>query len=290
MTNKLSRNDPCWCGSGKKYKHCHFKSDMLGLTAPGSAGHPQRPDIIIKTPEQIEGIRRSCQLTRRILDEITPRIAPGITTDDINRWVHELTVAAGAIPAPLHYRGFPKSVCTSLNEVICHGIPGDRLLVEGDILNVDVTSILDGYYGDASRMFLVGEVAPEARRLVEVTRECLELGIAQVRPGNTTGDIGHAIQQHAESQGYSVVRMFVGHGVGVHFHEPPDIAHYGHPHTGVSLVPGMIFTIEPMINIGTYEVVILDDGWTALTADGSLSAQWEHTVLVTADGVEVLTA
>lgn len=290
MTNKLSRNDPCWCGSGKKYKHCHFKSDMLGLTAPGSAGHPQRPDIIIKTPEQIEGIRRSCQLTRRILDEITPRIAPGITTDDINRWVHELTVAAGAIPAPLHYRGFPKSVCTSLNEVICHGIPGDRLLVEGDILNVDVTSILDGYYGDASRMFLIGEVAPEARRLVEVTRECLELGIAQVRPGNTTGDIGHVIQQHAESQGYSVVRMFVGHGVGVHFHEPPDIAHYGHPHTGVSLVPGMIFTIEPMINIGTYEVVILDDGWTALTADGSLSAQWEHTVLVTADGVEVLTA
>ncbi|MBP8864210.1 MAG: methionyl aminopeptidase [Anaerolineae bacterium] len=290
MTNKLSRNDPCWCGSGKKYKHCHFKSDMLGLTAPGSAGHPQRPDIIIKTPEQIEGIRRSCQLTRRILDEITPRIASGITTDDINRWVHELTVAAGAIPAPLHYRGFPKSVCTSLNEVICHGIPGDRLLVEGDILNVDVTSILDGYYGDASRMFLVGEVAPEARRLVEVTRECLELGIAQVRPGNTTGDIGHVIQQHAESQGYSVVRMFVGHGVGVHFHEPPDIAHYGHPHTGVSLVPGMIFTIEPMINIGTYEVVILDDGWTALTADGSLSAQWEHTVLVTADGVEVLTA
>ncbi|HOV48763.1 MAG TPA: methionyl aminopeptidase [Anaerolineae bacterium] len=290
MTNKLSRNDPCWCGSGKKYKHCHFKSDMLGLTAPGSAGHPQRPDIIIKTPEQIEGIRRSCQLTRRILDEITPRIAPGITTDDINRWVHELTVAAGAIPAPLHYRGFPKSVCTSLNEVICHGIPGDRVLVEGDILNVDVTSILDGYYGDASRMFLVGEVAPEARRLVEVTRECLDLGIAQVRPGNTTGDIGHVIQQHAESQGYSVVRMFVGHGVGVHFHEPPDIAHYGHPHTGVSLVPGMIFTIEPMINIGTYEVVILDDGWTALTADGSLSAQWEHTVLVTADGVEVLTA
>jgi len=290
MTNKLSRNDPCWCGSGKKYKHCHFKSDMLGLTAQGSAGHPQRPDIIIKTPEQIEGIRRSCQLTRRILDEITPRIAPGITTDDINRWVHELTVAAGAIPAPLHYRGFPKSVCTSLNEVICHGIPGDRVLVEGDILNVDVTSILDGYYGDASRMFLIGEVAPEARRLVDVTRECLELGIAQVRPGNTTGDIGHVIQQHAESQGYSVVRMFVGHGVGVHFHEPPDIAHYGHPHTGVLLVPGMIFTIEPMINIGTYEVVILDDGWTALTADGSLSAQWEHTVLVTADGVEVLTA
>lgn len=288
--NKLSRNDLCWCGSGKKYKHCHLKTDILGFTAQKTAGHPQRSDVIIKTPEQIEGIRRSCQLTRSILDEITPRIVPGITTGDIDSWVHALTIAAGAIPAPLNYRGFPKSVCTSLNEVICHGIPGDRVLLEGDILNVDVTSILGGYYGDASRMFLIGEVTPEAQRLVEVTRECLELGIAQVIPGNTTGDIGHAIQQHAESHGYSVVRMFVGHGVGVRFHEPPDISHYGRPHTGVRLVPGMVFTIEPMINIGTYEVVILDDGWTSLTADGSLSAQWEHTVLVTDTGVEILTA
>lgn len=287
---KLSRNDPCWCGSGKKYKHCHLKSDTLGVGAPTRMEHPQRPDIIIKTPAQLAGIRRSCQLTRDILDAITPRIEPGITTEAINQWVHELTLAAGAIPAPLNYRGFPKSVCTSINEVICHGIPGERVLVEGDILNVDVTCILDGYYGDASRMFLIGAVRPEARRLVEVTRECLELGIAQVRPGNTTGDIGHAIQQHAERHGYSVVRMFVGHGVGVQFHEPPDIPHFGRPHTGVKLVPGMTFTIEPMINIGGYEVVILDDGWTALTADGSLSAQWEHTVLVTESGVEVLTA
>jgi methionyl aminopeptidase len=263
---------------------------MLGLTAEKPGGHPQRSDIIIKTPEQIEGIRRSCQLTRSILDEITPRIVPGITTGDINSWVHELTIAAGAIPAPLNYRGYPKSVCTSLNEVICHGIPSDRVLLEGDILNVDVTSILGGYYGDASRMFLIGKVAPEAQRLVEITRECLNLGIAQVSPGNTTGDIGHVIQQHAESHGYSVVRMFVGHGVGVRFHEPPDILHYGRPHSGARLVPGMIFTIEPMINIGTEGVVILDDGWTALTADNSLSAQWEHTVLVTDDGVEVLTA
>lgn len=288
--NKLSRNDPCWCGSGKKYKHCHYKSDALGFSAPRTSGHPQRPDVIIKTPEQIEGIYRSCQLTREILDTITPRIVPGITTEAINHWVHELTVAAGAIPAPLNYRGYPKSVCTSVNEVICHGIPGDRILLDGDILNVDVTCILDGYYGDASRMFLLGDVAPEARRLVSVTRECLDLGIALVRPGNTTGDIGHAIQEHAEGHGYGVVRMFVGHGVGVRFHEPPDIPHYGRPHTGTQLVPGMIFTIEPMINIGSYDVVILDDGWTALTADGSLSAQWEHTVLVTEDGVKVLTA
>ncbi len=287
---KLSRNDLCWCGSGKKYKHCHLKSDALGSTAQKTAGHPQRPDIIIKTPEQIEGIRRSCQLTRNILDEITPRIVPGITTGDIDRWVHDLTLAAGAIPAPLHYRGFPKSVCTSLNEVICHGIPGDRVLLEGDILNVDVTSILNGYYGDASRMFLIGEVASEARRLVEVTRECLELGIAQARSGNTTGDIGHVIQQHAEGHGYSVVRMFVGHGVGVRFHEPPDIAHFGRAHTGVKLVPGMTFTIEPMINVGGFEVVILEDGWTALTADGSLSAQWEHTILVTDGAPDILTA
>ena len=288
--DKPSRNDLCWCGSGKKYKHCHLKSDMLGFTTQKTVAHPQRPDIIIKTPEQLEGIRRSCQLTRRILDTLTPRIAPGIATEAINQWVHELTIAAGAIPAPLNYRGFPKSVCTSLNEVVCHGIPGDRMLIEGDILNVDVTCILDGYYGDASRMFLIGEVSPEARRLVEVTRECLDLGIAQVRPGNTTGDIGHAIQQHAEGHGYSVVRMFVGHGVGVRFHEPPDIPHFGRPHTGAKLVPGMVFTIEPMINIGDHDAYILDDGWTAITGDGSLSAQWEHTVLVTESGVEVLTA
>lgn len=287
---KRSRNDSCWCGSGKKYKHCHLKSDVLGFTEQTGTGHPQRPDILLKTPEQIEGIRRSCRLTRDILAALTSRIAPGMTTDEIDRWVHETTLAAGAIPAPLNYRGFPKSVCTSLNEVICHGIPGDRALVEGDILNVDVTCILEGYYGDASRMFLIGEVTPEARRLVQVTRKCLELGIAQVQPGNTTGDIGHAIQQHAEEHGYSVVRMFVGHGVGVRFHEPPDISHYGRPHTGVKFVPGMVFTVEPMINAGGYEVVILDDGWTARTADGALSAQWEHTVLVTEAGVDVLTA
>ena len=250
----------------------------------------QERKIIIKTPEQIAGIRKSSQLTREILDMLERRIVPGITTGDIDRWVHDYTVGHGAIPAPLNYRGFPKSTCTSLNEVVCHGIPDGTLLKEGDILNVDVTCILDGYYGDASRMFLLGEVSEEARNLVTVTRECLYLGIEQVKPGNTLGDIGHAIQQHAESHGYSVVRAFVGHGTGVQFHEPPDIRHYGALGTGTVLVPNMVFTIEPMINAGSYQVKVLEDHWTAVTVDGSLSAQWEHTLWVTEDGAEILTA
>jgi methionyl aminopeptidase len=253
--------------------------------------HALKREIIIKNETQIAGIRKSSHLTRDILDAITPRIVPGITTEQINTWVHEMTIEHGAIPAPLNYRGYPKSVCTSINDVICHGIPSpDRVLQEGDILNIDVTSILDGYYGDSSRMFLIGEVSPEARKLVQVTRECMELGIAQVKPGNRLGDIGHAIQQHAEGHGYSVVRAFVGHGTGINFHEAPDVMHYGVPHTGVEMIPGMVFTIEPMINVGDYRIRTLSDGWTALTADGSLSAQWEHTVLVTPDGVEILTA
>jgi methionyl aminopeptidase len=245
--------------------------------------------VLIKTEEQIDGIRKSCQLTRQILDELETWVEAGITTAEIDRWVHAYTLDHGATPAPLHYRGFPKSVCTSLNEVVCHGIPEARTLRDGDILNIDVTSILDGYYGDSSRMWTIGEVSREARRLVEVTRECLDLGIEQVKPGNHLGDIGHAIQQHAEGHGYSVVRRFVGHGTGVRFHEPPDVFHYGEPGTGIALLPNMVFTIEPMINAGGYEIRVLDDGWTAVTADGSLSAQWEHTVRVTEEGVEVLT-
>jgi methionyl aminopeptidase len=293
---KLNRNAPCWCGSGKKYKNCHLREDRrAGRGAPaegiatGLGVHPEAPQILLKSEEQIAGIRRASQLTRAILDMLGPRISPGITTQQIDDWVHEYTLDHGATPAPLNYRGFPKSVCTSLNEVICHGIPGPRVLQEGDILNVDVTSVLDGYYGDASRMWLIGEVSGEARRLSEVTRECLERGIAQVKPDNRLGDIGHAIQEHAEAHGYSVVRRFVGHGIGVRFHEPPDVFHYGQAGTGVRLVPNMVFTIEPMINAVGYELRVLDDGWTAVTADGSLSAQWEHTVCVTEDGVEVLT-
>jgi methionyl aminopeptidase len=250
----------------------------------------RKRNIVIKTEEQIEGIRRASRLTSEILDLLEDYIRPGITTQEIDDWVHEYTVAQGAIPAPLNYRGFPKSVCTSLNEVICHGIPEERTLKDGDILNVDVTSILDSYYGDSSRMFLIGDVSDEARRLTQVTRECMYRAIDQVKPGNRLGDIGHAIQTYAESRGYSVVRAFVGHGVGVDFHEPPDIRHYGQAGIGQLLRPNMVFTIEPMINTGDYRAKVLDDGWTAITIDGGLSAQWEHTIRVTETGYEILTA
>ncbi|MBN1639817.1 MAG: methionyl aminopeptidase [Anaerolineae bacterium] len=289
--SRLSRNDPCWCGSGKKYKHCHMRSDAMLRLANRQPTGPLPSGVILKSAEQIDGIRKSCQLTREILDMLAPRIAPGVTTGEIDRWVHGYTLDHGALPAPLHYRGYPKSTCTSINEQVCHGIPDDGIaLQDGDILNVDVTCVLDGYYGDASRMFLIGEVSAEARRLVEVTRACMLLGIEQVAPGKRLGDIGHAIQSHAEAHGYAVVRMFVGHGTGIAFHEPPDVRHFGRAGTGMTLRPNMVFTIEPMINAGGYEARVLEDGWTAVTADGSLSAQWEHTVRVTEDGVEVLTA
>jgi methionyl aminopeptidase len=250
------------------------------------AGHSS----LIKSKTQIEGIRRASQLNREILDMLEERIHPGVTTAEIDRWVHEHTIAHDGVPAPLNYRGFPKSVCTSINEVVCHGIPEERALREGDIVNVDVTTILDGFFGDSSRMFMLGKVSDTARRLVEVTRECLEIGIAQVRPGGFVGDIGHAIQTHAESKGYSVVRDFVGHGTGLRFHEEPQVPHFGRKGKGHPLLPGMVFTIEPMINAGDWPIRILDDRWTAVTVDGSLSAQFEHTVAVTSEGVEVLTA
>jgi len=287
-SKKLSRNDPCWCGSGKKYKHCHMRQDARQRARNARTKRP--PDVIVKTEKQIAGIHRSSQLTSEILDMLEQRIEPGITTEQIDEWVHAYTLEHGAIPAPLNYRGFPKSTCTSLNEQVCHGIPDQTVLKEGDILNVDVTSIVDGYFGDSSRMFLIGNVSPAASKLVQVTQECMYLGIEQVKPGNRLGDIGHAIQQHAEAHGYSVVRTFVGHGTGVHFHEPPDVRHYGRAHTGMLLEPNMVFTIEPMINAGAYGVRVLDNEWTAVTVDGALSAQWEHTVRVTEDGVEILTA
>jgi methionyl aminopeptidase len=292
------RNEPCWCGSGKKYKKCHLRADQgqIAQVVPTGRGFPNlfrrqpapKPPRL-KTPEQIEGIRRAGQLARRLLDELEERIVPGITTEEIDDWVVELTRVAGATSAPLGYRGFPKSTCTSVNEVVCHGIPGPLVLRAGDIVNVDVTPVLDGFYGDSNRMFLVGEVSEEARRLVTVTRECLELGIDQVRPGGRIGDIGHAIQTHAEAHGYSVVRQFGGHGVGLQFHEEPHVPHYGKAGTGTLLQPGMVFTIEPMINEGNWRVRVLPDGWTAMTVDGRLSAQFEHTVAVSSDGVDVLT-
>ena len=246
-------------------------------------------EILIKTPEQIEGIRKAGRFASQLLDMLETRIEQGVTTNQINGWVHEATLAVGGVSAPLNYKGFPKSVCTSINEVVCHGIPGEEALKDGDIINVDVTPILNGFYGDTSRMYLVGKVSPEAEKLCRITKECLELGIAQVRPGGTVGDIGHAIQVHAEKHDYSVVWEFVGHGTGIYFHEPPQIPHFGKRGRGHSLSPGMVFTIEPMINIGKAEVEILSDGWTALTLDRELSAQWEHTLAVTQDGVEILT-
>lgn len=285
---KLSRNDLCWCGSGKKYKNCHLKQDEK-LIAMEDEGLIIPPREIIKTAEQIEGIRKSGEVTKKVLDMVGERIGEGVTTDQINTWVHEYTLKLGAIPAPLNYMGYPKSVCVSINEVVCHGIPSDRVLKNGDIVNVDVTSILNGYYGDASRMFIIGEASEKAVRLVEMAKECLYIGIEQVKPFATIGDIGYAIQKHAESKGYSVVREYGGHGIGLQFHEDPFVDHCGQKHTGVVLVPGMTFTIEPMINEGTYRCKVLEDGWTAVTADGKLTAQWEHTVLVTEDGVEILT-
>jgi len=298
-TNSMSRNLPCWCGSGKKYKKCHLISDQKkDFFTKGKKSEQRDRGIILKTDQQVDGIRKSCQLTKHLLDMVEDRISEGITTNEINDWVHTETLLNGALPAPLNYgRGqgslrmpFPKSVCTSVNDVICHGIPNDQALLNGDIINVDVTCILDGYFGDASRMFFIGEVSDRTKELVEVTRECLKIGIEQVRPFKKFGDIGHAIQKHAEKHGFSVVRDFAGHGVGVEFHEPPQILHYDQPGISETISERMIFTIEPMINMGGYECKILDDGWTAVTLDGSLSAQWEHTLLVTEGGVEVLTA
>jgi methionyl aminopeptidase len=283
------RNDACWCGSGKKYKKCHLGLDRMADSGTARRTGRRVRKVMLKSAAQIEGIRRACRLTVEILDRIGERVRPGVTTADLDRWVYESVAARGATPAPLGYKGYPKSICTSINEVVCHGIPGPRELAAGDIVNVDVTTVLDGFYGDSSRMYLVGEVDPEARRLVETARECLDLGVAAVAPGARLGDLGAAIQEHAEAAGYSVVETFGGHGTGLAFHEEPFVAHFGRRGKGPLLVPGMVFTVEPMINAGRAEVEILSDGWTAVTADGSLSAQWEHTVAVTEDGVDVLT-
>jgi methionyl aminopeptidase len=287
-TDKVGRNAPCPCGSGLKYKKCCLGQN--GVPAPDVAETYQRKyGIRLKKKAEIEGIRRAGRLVLETLDLVESKIAPGVVTDEINTLVHEYTLKKGATPAPLNYRGFPKSVCVSVNEVICHGIPGNRIIQDGDIVNVDVTSILDGYYADANKTFFAGNPTPEARKIVGIARECLRRGMAAVKPGNTLGDIGWHIQTYAEAQGCSVVREFVGHGVGLDFHEAPQIPHFGHKGAGIPLVPGMVFTIEPMINLGKKELKILKDNWTAVTMDGSLSAQFEQTILVTEDGYESLT-
>jgi len=246
--------------------------------------------ITIKTPAEQDAMRVAGHLTAAVLDMIGPFIQPGVTTDELDRLCHDYIVdVQHAIPAPLNYRGFPKSICTSVNHVVCHGIPGDKTLRLGDIVNVDITVIKDGFHGDSSRMFFVGKGTIQGERVVRVCHEALWLGIGQAQPGKRLGDIGHTIQQHVEAQGFSVVREYCGHGIGRVFHEDPQVLHYGEPGTGLELREGLTFTIEPMVNVGKRHVRLLPDGWTVVTRDHSLSAQWEHTVLITKDGCEVLT-
>ena len=251
--------------------------------------------ITIKNAQEVEGMRLAGRLASELLDFITPFVKPGISTDELDRLCHNYIVdVQKAVPAPLNYAPaghtpYPRSICTSVNHQICHGVPSDRKLVNGDIINIDVTVIKDGFHGDTSRMFFVGEPTIQARRLVEITYQCMWLGIAKVRPGARLGDIGHVIQRHAESHGFSIVREFCGHGIGRNFHEDPQVLHYGKAGTGVQLAAGMTFTIEPMVNAGKRDIRQLADGWTIVTKDHSLSAQWEHTVLVTENGYEVLT-
>lgn len=254
-------------------------------------GHLVPSRKLIKNPEQIEGIRRSGEINTGVLDLIQKEIKAGMSTAEIDKLAYDYTVSHGAIPAPLNYEGFPKSVCTSINEVVCHGIPSEEeILEEGDIINVDVSTILDGYFSDASRMFVIGKTTLEKEKLVRVAKECLEIGMQAAKPFGFVGDIGHAIQKHAEKNGFSVVRELCGHGVGLEFHEEPDVEHFGRKGTGMLLIPGMVFTIEPMINMGTYKVFVdEEDGWTVVTEDELPSAQWEHTFLMTENGLEILT-
>lgn len=285
--SRVGRNDPCPCGSGLKYKKCC----MADHKGPDSIQEKYLREyrIRLKGSEDVQGIRAAGRIAVETLELVERHIRPGLVTDDINSLVHEFTIQKGAIPAPLHYRGFPKSVCVSVNEEICHGIPGSRILQEGDIVNVDVTPILNGYYADVSKTFFVGEPDPDAVKIVTVARNSLKKGMEMVRAGNRIGDIGWAIQTYAEAEGCSVVREFVGHGVGFEFHEPPQVPHYGQRGKGTILVPGIVFTVEPMINLGKRDLHILSDNWTAVTNDRSLSAQFEQTIVVTEQGYESLT-
>jgi len=259
------------------------------ISMTDSAAAERTGAIKLYGPEGFEGMRRAGRLAAEVLDNLVPHVVDGVTTEEIDRIAHEHIMREGAVPAPLNYRGFPKSLCTSINHVVCHGIPGPKILKSGDIVNIDVTVIVDGWHGDTSRMFLIGDVPIKARRLVEVTYESMMLGIAQAKPGNRLGDISHAIQSFAERHRYGVVRDFCGHGLGRVFHDSPEVVHVGRPGTGPELKPGMFFTIEPMINIGRPDVKVLDDGWTAVTRDRSLSAQFEHSVGITDDGCEIFT-
>lgn len=289
MSSKLGRNEPCWCGSGKKYKKCHEEFDDK-IAYIRSQGHEVPDHSIIKTPEQIEKIKESCKINVAVLDYVAENIKAGMTTQQIDDLVAEKTAEMGGIPATLNYEGYPKSVCTSINEIVCHGIPSDDVVLkEGDIVNVDVSTIYNGYFSDSSRMFCIGEVSEEKKRLVDVTKECVEKGLEMVKPWTFLGDMGQAVHEHALKNGYSIVREIGGHGVGLEFHEDPWVSYVSKAGEEMLLVPGMIFTIEPMVNMGTDKVYCdKEDGWTIYTADKKPSAQWEIMVLVTEDGHEVL--
>lgn len=285
----MNRNDPCWCGSGQKYKKCHYEFDRrLAMYRLKGCKIPSRN--LIKTPAQMEKIRESARINVAVLDYVAARIGAGVTTEQVDRWVYEETTRRGGIPAPLNFQGFPKSVCTSLNDQVCHGIPSpDVVLKEGDIVNVDVSTVLDGYYSDSSRMFCIGTVSPEKEKLVKVARECMELGLQAVKPWGFLGDVGQAVNDHARRNGFQVVQNIGGHGVGLAFHEEPFVSYVARRNTGMILAPGLCFTIEPMVNMGTWENQVEEDnGWTVHTRDGLPSAQWEIQVLVTETGYQVI--
>ncbi|HSP77108.1 MAG TPA: type I methionyl aminopeptidase [Myxococcaceae bacterium] len=312
-------NEPCWCGSGTKYKKCHRGADTVearkrgpevrrgirpGVISPmrgvpaniprpdyATSGRPARSPVLpeVKSPDVIARMRRACKAAAEVLQATAAHVRPGITTEELDAIAHEEYLRRGGYPSPLNYHGFPKSICTSVNEVICHGIPDSRALEDGDIVNLDITIFLDGVHGDTSATYFVGTVDPDSERLVRVTRECLELGIAAVKPGRPISDIGKAIEAHATKHGMGVVRAYCGHGIGERFHSSLQIPHHYDPEAKTLMQPGMTFTIEPMITLGHWHSRVWDDGWTAVTADGSRTAQFEHTLLVTDQGAEILT-
>lgn len=289
MSKKINRNDPCWCGSGKKYKVCHEAFDDR-IARIHREGHIVPPHSLIKNPEQIEKIKESAKINIAVLDEITKQIHEGMNTAEIDKIVYDMTTDMGGIPAPLNYEGFPYSVCTSVNDQVCHGFPSkDVILRSGDIINVDCSTILNGYFSDSSRMFCIGDVSPEKKRLVDITRECMYKGLEQVKPWGFLGDMGQAVHDHAYANGYSVVREIGGHGVGLEFHEEPWVSYNSKAGTEMLMVPGFMFTIEPMVNMGKPDIFVDEENdWEVYTEDGLPSAQWEIQVLVTEDGYEVI--
>ena len=286
---KPGRNDPCWCGSGKKYKKCHIDFDEK-IEEFEDAGHIVPSHEILKNAEQIEKIKESAKINIAVLDYVAEHIKAGISTAEIDKWVYDITTKMGGVPAPLNFEGFPKSVCTSINNEVCHGIPSEDVIIkDGDIINVDVSTNLNGYFSDSSRMFCIGNVSEESRKLVEETKNAVYEGLKQVKPWGFLGDMGQAVNDYVKSKGYSVVREVGGHGIGLEFHEDPWVSYISKKGTEMLMVPGMIFTIEPMVNAGKPDIFVDEDnGWTIYTEDSSMSAQWEIQVLVTEDGYEII--